>query len=477
MHSSLTRPEVFASYVDHLWEQDIVAVLSDYVAIKCLSPDFDPAWARNGEIARAAGLLSRWAASRPIPGIAVEIVAREGLTPVIIADVPATPGASSELVTLVYGHLDKQPPLGNWREGLDPFVAVREDDRLYGRGAADDGYSIFAAIGALEALAASDTPHGRCLVLIESSEESGSSDLAPYLDEIVARTGGTGPGLVVCLDSGCLTYDRLWSTDSFRGLLNANLRVDVLSEGIHSGSAGGVVPSSFRLVRQLLSRIEDEATGEILLEELHADPPARYKKASETIASELGEAALGDFPVVASLDLSGLDTADRLLKRTWMPALEVTGIDGVPSLKDGGNVLRPFTTAKISLRLPPSVDPDMAGEALVRALTADPPQGAEVSVQVSSSSPGFDSPPQAEWLARATDQASSAFFGKPSAAMSEGGTIPFLAELVSRFPGAQFLVTGVLGPSSNAHGPNEMLNLDTARRLTASVAFVLASAP
>ncbi len=242
MHSSLTRPEVFASYVDHLWEQDIVAVLSDYVAIKCLSPDFDPAWARNGEIARAAGLLSRWAASRPIPGIAVEIVAREGLTPVIIADVPATPGASSELVTLVYGHLDKQPPLGNWREGLDPFVAVREDDRLYGRGAADDGYSIFAAIGALEALAASDTPHGRCLVLIESSEESGSSDLAPYLDEIVARTGGTGPGLVVCLDSGCLTYDRLWSTDSLRGLLNANLRVDVLSEGIHSGSAGESSP-------------------------------------------------------------------------------------------------------------------------------------------------------------------------------------------------------------------------------------------
>jgi len=473
--SPLTQPGVLSAYVDNLWEDEILEVLASYVAIRCISPDFDPTWADSGEIARAAELLSSWAASRPVPGCDVEVIERDGLTPVIVVDVPATPGAETGLVTLLYGHFDKQPPLGSWREGLDAFAAVREGDRLYGRGTADDGYSIFAAVGALEALAATGTPHGRCVLLVESSEESGSAHLGPYLEEVSARIGGHGPGLVVCLDSGCATYDRLWYTTSLRGSFIATVRVEVLTEGIHSGMAGGVVPSSFRVVRELLSRIEDETTGEILLPQMHAEVPARYVAAAEAAAAELGD--LSDFPMVPSLELSGRSAADRLLRRTWAPALEVTGMDGVPSVKDGGNVLRPFSTAKLSLRLPPPVDPDAAADALVRVLSADPPQGAKVTVAVSGSSPGFVAPPQSEWLASATEQASQSFFGRSAAAMSEGGTIPFLAELASRFPAAQFLVTGVLGPSSNAHGPNEMLDLVTARRLTAALAHVLASAP
>jgi acetylornithine deacetylase/succinyl-diaminopimelate desuccinylase-like protein len=474
---SHSEPKVLASCVDDIWENSVMGALASYVGVRCLSPDFDPAWAENGEIGRAARLLSEWAASRPLPGCVVEVVEHEGLTPAIIADVPATPGAKTRLVTLLYGHLDKQPPLGSWREGLDPFVAVREGERLYGRGTADDGYSIFAAIGALEALQATGTPHGRCVVLIEASEESGSPHLAPYLEDVAARIGGPGPGLVVCLDSGCASYDRLWNTTSLRGLLVATLTVEVLSVGVHSGLAGGVVPESFRILRQLLSRVEDEETGELLVPECLAEPPARYRTAAETMVAELGEAALSEFPTVPSLELSGRTPVDRLLRRTWMPSLAVTGIDGLPSVKDGGNVLRPFTTLKIALRLPPSVDPDRAGEAVVRALSADPPQGARVKAVVVSASPGFDAPPQPEWLARAVDEASQALFGRGAGAMSEGGTIPFMAELATRFPKAQFLVTGVLGPDSNAHGPNEMLDLVTARRVTAAVAHVLASAP
>lgn len=269
----MSDPAALARYVEELWEDSVMPVLSSYVAVRCLSPEFDPAWAENGEIERAARLLSQWAASRPIPGCAVELVEREGLTPVVLADVPATPGARTETVTLLYGHLDKQPPLGSWREGLDPFVAVREGDRLFGRGTADDGYSIFAAMGALEALAATGTPHGRCIVLIEASEESGSPHLEPYLEDVTARIGLPGPGLVVCLDSGCATYDRLWITNSLRGNLIVTLTVEVLSEAVHSGLAGGAVPSSFRLVRQLLSRLEDEATGDILVRECRVEPP------------------------------------------------------------------------------------------------------------------------------------------------------------------------------------------------------------
>jgi acetylornithine deacetylase/succinyl-diaminopimelate desuccinylase-like protein len=477
VHVPPTKPGVLTSYVDRLWEEEILEVLSSYVAIKCLSPDFDQDWARNDEIGRAARLLSDWARSRPIPGCTVEIVERDGLTPVIIVEVPATQGAKTELVTLLYGHFDKQPPLGSWREGLDPFLAVREGDRLYGRGTADDGYAIFAAIGAIEALAKTGAPHGRCLILIESSEESGSIHLGPYLDEIGARTGPSGPGLVVCLDSGCATYDRLWNTTSLRGLLAATVRVDVLTEGVHSGLAGGVVPSSFRILRQLLSRIEDATTGDVLLPELNAETPSRYLEAAEALAGELDEAALGAFPVVASLEMSGADTADRLIRRAWMPSVALIGMDGMPSVADGGNVLRPFTAAKLAVRLPPNVDPGKAAEALVASLSADPPEGAKVTVEVTSASPGFDSPPHTAWLARAVEEASEAFFGQPAGAMSEGGTIPFLAELLGRFPEAQFLVTGVLGPASNAHGPNEMLDITTARRVTAAVAYVLAATP
>ena len=477
MDHTESEPKVLAGYVDDLWEDSVIATLSSYIAIPCLSPDFDPAWAESGEIVRAARLLRDWAAARPVPGLAVEIVEREGLTPAIIADVPATPGAATRLVTLLYGHLDKQPPLGSWREGLHPFVAVREGERLFGRGAADDGYSIFAAIGALEALAATGTPHGRCVVLIEASEESGSAHLGPYLEEVQARIGAPGPGLVVCLDSGCATYDRLWNTTSLRGLLVATVSVEVLSEGVHSGLAGGVVPDSFRILRHLLSRIEDGRTGDILVPECLAEPPARYQAAAEMMVAELGEAALSEFPTVGSLELSGRNAVDRLLRRTWMPSLAVIGVDGLPSVNDGGNVLRPFTTLKIALRLPPSVDPDLAGEAVVRALQADPPQGANVKAEVVSASPGFDAPTQSQWLVRAVEEASESLFGRQAGAMSEGGTIPFMAALAWRFPQAQFLVTGVLGPASNAHGPNEMLDLTTARRLTAAVAHVLASAP
>jgi acetylornithine deacetylase/succinyl-diaminopimelate desuccinylase-like protein len=470
-------PATLASYVDKVWESEIIPQLSSYVTIRCLSPEFDPGWEARGEIARAARMLADWAGSRPLRDCAVEIATREGRTPAVIADVAATPGAEGRRVTLMYGHFDKQPAGADWRSGLDPFAAVREGDRLYGRGTVDDGYSFFSAISALEALEASDTAHGRCVILLEGSEESGSPDLAPYFEEVAARIGAPGPGLVVCLDSGCSSYDRLWNTISLRGSLAITLRVEVLSEGVHSGTAGGVVPSSFRLLRQLLSRIEDEATGEILVPECNAEPPQDYRAAIEAVASEFGEAAVGGFPTVPTLELTGKTVADRVLRVCWMPALAVTGIDGIPSVNDGSNTLRPFTTLKLSVRLPPPVDPDLAAQAIVRTLSADPPQGAKVTAAAVNTARGFFAPPQAEWLSSAAREASEELFGNAPAMMGEGGTIPFMADLRTRFKDAQFLISGVLGPDSNGHGPNEMLELKAAKHFTACVAFVVACAP
>ncbi len=458
------------SVVDRIWEEGILPALGEYTRIPCLSPAFDPQWEEAGHLHRAARLLAEWCATRPVPRLSVQVVERAGLTPLLLVEVDGD-GAGS---VLVYGHLDKQPPQGTWREGLGPYRPVRDRERLYGRGTADDGYSLFAAVAAVEALGIAGAPRPRITVVIEASEESGSPHLAAHLDALAPRLGR--PDLVVCLDSGCLSYDRLWRTVSLRGNVVCTVRVDVLTEGVHSGLAGGVVPSSFRILRQLLSRVEDERSGAVLLAELQPEVPSQHRAALEAVAAEMPDAATADLPVVPGLQLSGASAADRLIARAWAPSLAFTGIDGVPPVREAGNVLRPFTSAKLSLRIPPTADVHRAADALVTALTSDPPDGATVTVDLEAPAPGWTAPDPAPWVAAAIDAASEACFGRPASSYGEGGTIPFLPSLAERFPGIQLVATGVLGPGSNAHGPNEFLHLPMAKAVTVAVATLAAAA-
>ncbi|MDA8075831.1 MAG: M20/M25/M40 family metallo-hydrolase [Actinomycetota bacterium] len=449
------------------WEDEVLPALVRYTAIPCLSPDFDEGWEAAGHLTEAASLLGAWARSRAVEGLHAEVRARSGRTPLLLVDAPATGGRAGTV--LVYGHLDKQPPLGEWRDGLGPFTAVREGDRLYGRGTADDGYALFAAVTAVEILDAAGIPRPRVVVLVEASEESGSPDLPGHLDDVDAELGS--PDLVVCLDSGCLGYDRLWLTTSLRGNLLATVSVQVLTEGVHSGSAGGIVPTSFRLLRLLLDRLEDPRTGEIRLRALHADdrPATPQSPPSEWVAREA-------FPVVPGLELEGGSDDERLVRSAWTPVLAVTGMDGIPAVRDGGNVLRPSTTAKISLRLPPSVDAASATAALESALRADPPSGARVEVHVDNAATGWAAPPIDGWVDEAFTRASDEVFGTPPGSFGEGGTIPFLAMLTERYPGVPLLATGVLGPGSNAHGPNEFLHLPMAEAVTVATARLVEAA-
>jgi acetylornithine deacetylase/succinyl-diaminopimelate desuccinylase-like protein len=354
--------------------------------------------------------------------------------------------------------------LGQWRDGLSAFEPVREGDLLYGRGTADDGYALFAAV---TALLAADGGRGRVVILIEASEESGSPDLSAYVEHLRTRIGT--PTLVICLDSGCLSYDRLWLTSSLRGNLVANVRVDVLTEGVHSGMGGGVVPSSFRILRKILSRLEDEATGEIVLPELRGSGiPDDHRLSLREAAQEFTDNAL---PTVDGLHLLGESAADRLMARAWSPALEVTGMDGLPAVRDGGNVLRPYTTARISLRLPPDVDAQIAADALISAITTD--EGAHITIDLEGVANGWVAPPLDERNTDALNRVSQACFGHAIGFHGEGGTIPFLADLKRSFPSTQFVATGVLGPHSNAHGPNEFLHIPMAKAVTHAVAELL----
>lgn len=450
------------------WDSAILPTLTDYVRIPAKSPMYDPAWSAHGHIDRAVALIGDWCRARKVEGLTLEVVRLPGRTPVILMEIP---GASDETV-LLYGHLDKQPEMVGWSDGLGPWTPVRQGDKLYGRGAADDGYAAFAAVTALEMLHAQGVPHARCVVLIEAAEESGSPDLPAYVEALAARIGT--PGLVICLDSGCGNYDQLWATTSLRGIVNGTLTVEVLTEGVHSGGASGIVPSSFRIARQLLSRLEDERTGQILPHEFHVEiPPDRLAQA-RAVAAALGEEVYRKFPFVPGMRPVTGDPLDLLLNNTWRPALAVTGAGGITPLADAGNVLRPHTVLKLSLRLPPTTDAQIAAARLRDVLTADPPYGARVTFTADSPGTGWNAPAMSDWLLASIDGASTEYFGQPAMFEGTGGSIPFMAMLGARFPRAQFLVTGVLGPGSNAHGPNEFLHVPTGVRVTACVARVLA---
>ncbi len=473
-----------AAYADQAWDQRIVPALTEYIAVPAKSPMFDPDWARHGFVDRVVHDAARWVEGRRVAGLQLEVIRSEGRTPVIFFDIPATKAGSTDTVVL-YGHLDKQPEFSGWRSDLGPWTPKYEDGLLYGRGGADDGYAVYAAISAIEALDAQGIARPRCVGLIESCEESGSSDLPLYLDALKPRLGNVA--LVVCLDSGAGNYDQLWLTTSLRGMVSGVLKVEILTEGIHSGDASGLVPSSFRVLRQVLDRLEDSRTGELLPESFHcAIPAARVEQAAAT-AAILKEQVWKRMPWACGADGGAVlptttDPLQGLLNRTWRPTLSVTGVDGFPALQDAGNVLRPYTAFKLSLRLPPLVDGNEASLKLKTLLEDNAPYNAKVTFHADGragalGATGWNAPALAPWLEQALNEASHAHYGAPLGYIGQGGTIPLMSMLAKGFPAAQMMVCGVLGPKSNAHGPNEFLHVPYAKRLTAAVSQVIAACP
>src|SRR5210317_2664380 len=456
-----------ADFVSTMWDDSIIPEIAEYIKVPNKSPHFDPDWEKHGHMETAVEMLEAWCKTQPIKDMTIEIVRIEGRTPLLFIDIPG----QSDDVVLLYGHYDKQPEFSGWDEDLDPWIPVIKDGKLYGRGGADDGYSTFGSLTAIRALQEQGIPHAHCVVLIEGCEESGSFDLPYYIDLLEDRIGS--PDLVVCLDAECGNYDQLWCTTSLRGNLTGTLRVDSLTEGVHSSTATAAPPPSFRVARQLLSRIEDEDSGQIKTEALHADIPAQRLEQAKHAAETLQDLVYEKFPWAVDDPQPAESHTELLLNNTWRPTLAITGQKGMPELVNAGNVLLPYTVLKLSFRLPPTVKAEDAAVAVKAVLEADTPPLVKVEFDADSSMAGWNAPEVAPWLEASMHKASDAFFSKPSMYMGTGGTIPFMGMLGERFPKAQFLITGLLGPKSNAHGPNEFLHIETGKRVTCCVAQVL----
>ncbi len=490
--ADIFNPAQALAQVSAQWDTDIVRQISEYVGIPCKSPAFDKDWASHGYLDTAMRNAAAWVEAQKVEGLTLEIVRLDGRTPVLFFEVPATSAdpdvgaaarASSGRTVLMYGHLDKQPEFTGWRNDLGPWTPTYEDGKLFGRGGADDGYAVYASIAALQALKAQNLPHPRIVGLIETCEESGSYDLLPYVDALRSRLGDVG--LVVCLDSGAGNYDQLWLTTSLRGMASGVLKVEILTEGVHSGDASGLVPSSFRIMRQVLDRLEDSKTGRLLPQSFHCEIPADRRAQAQATAKILGDEIYKRFPW-AHYDCGGAtafalptttDPVEALLNRTWKPTLSVTGADGFPDMGNAGNVLRPYTAFKLSLRLPPLVDAAQAVQQLKTLLEDNAPYQARVTFESAGGATGWNAPATLPWFDQALDAASQACYGAPCGTIGQGGTIPLMNMLSKGFPKAQMMVCGVLGPKSNAHGPNEFLHVPYAKKLTAAVAHVIARMP
>lgn len=471
----------------------VIEALEDYIEVPNLSPAFDPDWANNGHMDEAIALMMKsiedlkkfWAPkcktddikSRVVGGRnAQEMDGAQRRTPLIVVDVPAFGNPASGGTILMYGHMDKQPHLAAelWTDEFSPVEPVIKGGKLYGRGGADDGYALYGSLTALMSLREQGASHARAVIIVEACEESGSRDLEYYIDKLTDELGDVT--LIVCLDSGCGNYDQLWTTNSLRGMVSGVLSVEVLSSGVHSGDSSGVVPSSFRIVRSLISRIEDEATGEVKSHALRTTIPANIRDAAKKTLDVLGASSYDKFPFIdKSVKPVETDPLEMALNRTWRTQLAVIGIDGLPKPEGAGNVMLPYTRAALSFRLPPTIDSAEAAAAIKKILEVDPPYGARVKFDVLDDGNGWAAIDVADWMSEALADGSAEFFGAPPMSMGEGGSIPFMSMLARKFPRAQFMISGVLGPGSNAHGPKEFLDIPAAKKLTMCVARVVSS--
>lgn len=456
------------SEIEALWDDSIIPTLIDYIRIPNKSPLFDAAWQANGFMDQAVKLLSQWFERQNLAHSQLKVIQLENKTPVILIEVE---GATDDTV-LLYGHLDKQPEMTGWHEGLGPWTPVLKNNKLYGRGGADDGYALFAAVAAIKALQTQHIPHARCLILIEACEESGSRDLPFYIEVLKDRI--RTPDLIICLDSGCGNYEQLWTTTSLRGLVGGILSIQVLKEGIHSGVGSGVVPSPFLLLRQLLNRIENETNSHILLQALFVKIPEERileaKKTAQVLKNKINQA----YPFLTDVLPLTTDPIEQILNQTWRPALSVVGMTGLPHPDNAGNVTVPSLSVKLSMRLPPTCQAETALTLLKNTLEKEPPYQAKIQFEPKECATGWNAQKQKAWLTEAIQKASQHYFGADAMYMGEGGSIPFMGMLGKRFPAAQFFITGLLGPESNAHGPNEFLHIPAAKKLTGCIAEVIA---
>ncbi len=457
------------TFIEKTWDDSAIPALKEYISIPAVSPSFAKDWKETGTLMNVLKLARSWCNDMELENSTIQIIADDDKTPILLIEIAATNSGNKD-TTLLYGHLDKQPPGKGWDDNKGPWTPVIENNRLYGRGSADDGYAVFTAITAIKALQVHKIPHGRCVILIETCEESGSFDLEYYLEKYQQKIGT--PRLIICIDSGCGDYERLWITTSLRGTIFGELEAKILTQNVHSGMSG-MAASSFRILRQVLDRVEDSKTGEFLLKEFYGQIPKKRLEQIHQTAKLSGEKIISDIPLVEGAVPMSQDPVELIINSTWKPMISYIGATGIPPVEEAANALRESTKLLLSIRTPPNVETIAASKALKNILEQDPPYGAEISIKILKHANGWEMPDMGNALKKRVNESSAMCFNEETAYSGEGGSIPFMTLLSKKYPSSKFIITGVLGPQANAHGPNEFLHIPYVKKLTLALANII----
>eukprot|EP01134_Creolimax_fragrantissima_P007648 CFRG7648T1 len=458
------------AFVDKHFQEKFVDTLSGFIKIPNCTPAFDADYLTNGHIQTAIKYILDFTDSLKIPGLTHSVYDDESRPPMVCI---VYPGEVKQNV-MIYGHLDKQPFMeGRWSEGLDALTPVIRDNKLYGRGSADDGYSVLAALLSIQAAREQGVPLPRICILLETEEESGSENLLYLMEQAQVKEALGKPDICICLDSETADYDKIWVTSSLRGLAACNLKIEVMESGQHSGLAGGIVPETFTIARQLLDRLEDSTTG-VVVDEFNSQPDDKKRNEAKEVAEYHGSSLFTNFKLLEGVSaMSEHDLAQMYLQNVWYASLSVTGGCGLPDVSDAGNVLRPWTQLRVGIRLPPNVNGHDAAKKLEEVLTKDPPYGCKISVTGLQGGNGFCTKPFPIYLNDSIRDASMAFFGQAHSSFGIGGSIPFLSELGQKYPEAQIIPMGAMGPDCNAHNPDESIDLPYAKKFVCFLSHLL----
>jgi len=470
MDSAQLNVEETRKNVDQFWDSWYVPGLSDFIRVPNLTPMVDPDFLTNGHNEKAMELVDNYINKLEIKGINKKIFQPEGMTPLIIYVVDKTEGASDTQI-MAYGHLDKQPWMEGWGEGLHPTTPVIRGDYLYGRGGGDDGYAPFSTMLAIKNAQMQGVKHPRIALVLETEEESGSPNLIPLLK--IAKDYIGEPDFLLCLDSGAFDYGQLWLTSSLRGVTLCDVTVKAAKGGYHSGEVGGIVPETFRVMRHLLNRLDDSETGDVM-KELETELPAyalpEAKKMAELMKTDLAE----KYKMEEGVEFVSKDMEKMYLDNTWKANLSITGAGGLPQYQKAGNVVRASTSLRLSMRLPPNMDAKKANMHVKEKLTTNVPHNCKVEIHGDHNGNGWCMKDPEPWFHEAMNNASKNFYdGKEYGSYGMGGSIPFLAQLGGLYPNTFIVALGLLGPQSNAHAPNECINLAYAKKLTQCMSHII----
>jgi acetylornithine deacetylase/succinyl-diaminopimelate desuccinylase-like protein len=462
---------VIEPFVRQFFDSEILSSLMNFVKIPNCSPEYDPDWDKNGYQIAAAQYIQDWIKNQNLKGCDTVFLKDEGRTPFIYVNIEGTKEGDDRCI-LLYAHMDKQPPLTGWSPGLGPYTPVIKDGHLYGRGSSDDGYAPFAAITAVKACQDNNWPLPRIGIILEASEESGSTDLKYYLEKLSKLIGN--PSLIFGLDSSCIDYNRLWTTSSLRGVFSMNLKVSLLKLGYHSGNGGGFVADSFLVLRMLLDRIEDSKTGKLLDEYLYPTVPVDKKAEIDHLASTMGDHILDGIEFYKNTQPMTNDKVELILNNTWRPTVTITGANGFPELDKAGNVLRQNSEVKISFRLPPLVSAKEVFTRIKNKLTENPPYNAKIDLTTSDvANDGWNQRPFSKDLNNILNDASNKFFDLDCDSYCEGGSIPFVNFFSDKFPKSEVIIMGVTGPGSNIHSTDENLHIEYCKKIICCLTYII----